>query len=383
MTNVNDSHLLHTHFAPASRQESVELSLAAAAIARVPLLWEVLNAIPCMVLVLNHQRQIVAANDAALQTLQTTVPDLIGKRPGEAVACIRAHEGPGGCGTSRHCMTCGAVQAILGSQQQNCPVTRECRILTEGASGIVPLDLRVNARPITVEGIPLIVLTIEDISHAKRLAVLQRVFFHDVLNTVSCISGYVYMLRNRPESVEEVCDELVQLSGLLTEEIRAQQDLMTAEAGDLRVQMEPVSTRPLLESLRQKYLQNAVAAERTIALRNVWEGNVTTDRRLLMRVVGNMLKNALEATAPGCTVSLDCIDRGSAVTFAVHNVEAMPEAVQLQIFLRSFSTKGETGRGVGTYSMKLLGERYLGGVVDFSSHPLEGTTFTLTLPKQR
>ena len=231
------------------------------------------------------------------------------------------------------------------------------------ASGIVPLDLRVNARPITVEGIPLIVLTIEDISHAKRLAVLQRVFFHDVLNTVSCISGYVYMLRNRPESVEEVCDELVQLSGLLTEEIRAQQDLMTAEAGDLRVQMEPVSTRPLLESLRQKYLQNAVAAERTIALRNVWEGNVTTDRRLLMRVVGNMLKNALEATAPGCTVSLDCIDRGSAVTFAVHNVEAMPSGV-LRL-TRSFAPGDRLRRG---HLAWLLGERYLGGG-SFLSHP--------------
>ena len=87
-----------------------------------------------MVLVLNHQRQIVAANDAALQTLQTTVPDLIGKRPGEAVACIRAHEGPGAADLAALHDLC-AVQAILGSQQQNCPVTRECRILTEAPRG--------------------------------------------------------------------------------------------------------------------------------------------------------------------------------------------------------------------------------------------------------
>jgi sensor histidine kinase regulating citrate/malate metabolism len=53
----------------------------------------------------------------------------------------------------------------------------------------------------------------------------------------------------------------------------------------------------------------------------------------------------------------------------------MPPEVQLQIFQRSFSTKGK-GRGVGTYSMKLLTERYLGGKLAFTSAAGEGTTFT-------
>lgn len=383
MMRMNDSASPDTYFAPAGRQDPVEFSRAVAAVAGAPLLSEVLNAVACMVLVLNHQRQIVAANEAALQALNNNASNLLGKRPGEAVSCLRAQDGPDGCGTSRHCITCGAVQAILESQQQHGPVMRECRILAQGPSGFTPLDLKVIARPITVEGVPLIVLAIEDISQAKRLAVLQRVFFHDVLNTVSCISGFVYRLRKRPESLEKVCDGLMQVSYLLTEEIRAQQDLVAAEAGDLSPQAEPVSTGSLLEELREQYLQNPVAADRAIALRTVWEGIIRTDRRLLMRVVGNMLKNALEATAAGRTVSLDCIDGGSTVTFAVHNVEAMPEEVQLQVFLRSFSTKGQPGRGVGTYSMKLLGERYLGGKVEFSSHAPDGTTFSLTLPKRR
>lgn len=38
----------------------------------------------------------------------------------------------------------------------------------------------------------------------------------------------------------------------------------------------------------------------------------------------------------------------------------LPLLVQLQIFNRSFSTKGK-GRGTGTYSMKLLTKRYLKG----------------------
>jgi sensor histidine kinase regulating citrate/malate metabolism len=54
--------------------------------------------------------------------------------------------------------------------------------------------------------------------------------------------------------------------------------------------------------------------------------------------------------------------------------------VQLQIFQRSFSTKGENGRGIGAYSVKLFGEGYLKGKVAFSSSDPEGTVFSLSLP---
>ena len=74
--------------------------------------------------------------------------------------------------------------------------------------------------------------------------------------------------------------------------------------------------------------------------------------------------------------------RGDEVLFSVHNEQVMPEDVQIQIFQRSFTTKGQPGRGVGTYSMKLFGERYLGGRVSFVSRTPDGTTFTLVLPKR-
>ena len=60
-------------------------------------------------------------------------------------------------------------------------------------------------------------------------------------------------------------------------------------------------------------------------------------------------------------------------------VQANPE-VALQIFHRSFSTKGGYGRGLGTYGMKLLGEGVLGGSVGFESTEEGGTTFWFRLP---
>jgi sensor histidine kinase regulating citrate/malate metabolism len=56
----------------------------------------------------------------------------------------------------------------------------------------------------------------------------------------------------------------------------------------------------------------------------------------------------------------------------------MPDAVKLQVFKRSFSTKGE-GRGLGTYSIKLFTENYLGGAAELTSNEVEGTTFWVKL----
>jgi signal transduction histidine kinase len=58
----------------------------------------------------------------------------------------------------------------------------------------------------------------------------------------------------------------------------------------------------------------------------------------------------------------------------------MPKEVRLQVFQRSFSTKG-ADRGLGTYSVKLLTEKYLKGKVSFSSQQGEGTTFFVLLPE--
>ena len=54
--------------------------------------------------------------------------------------------------------------------------------------------------------------------------------------------------------------------------------------------------------------------------------------------------------------------------------------VQLQLFQRSFSTKGES-RGIGTYSIKLLIENYLKGKVSFVSNKTVGTVISIELNK--
>lgn len=375
------AHRPATYFAPAGRAAADLFCYQRSLVAQQPLLCEALDAMPNMVMILNSSRQIVAANSRMLALLNATSASIAGRRPGEAVGCVRVKDGPDGCGTSPHCAVCGAVGAILGSQREGQKVVRECRILVGASVGTAAIDLRATASPLCLGDQQFTMFVVEDISKEKQLAVLQRTFFHDLLNTAGCVQGYAQFLAGSTTADNELCSQLVTVADRLIEEILSHRDLMYAESGELATRPMPVDVVEVLQSLRLEYSRHPVGVARVIRLEVSGGKMVVVDRHLLMRVLGNMLKNALEATPAGGVVTVHCVEDGGNVMFAVHNAQVMPEDVQLQLFQRSFSTKQEPGHGIGTYSMKLLGERYLSGRVDFTSRLPEGTTFMLTIPK--
>ncbi|MGQ9642378.1 MAG: ATP-binding protein, partial [Ignavibacterium sp.] len=100
---------------------------------------------------------------------------------------------------------------------------------------------------------------------------------------------------------------------------------------------------------------------------------------LLVRSIGNLIKNAFEAIKENQEVKLFTEVTDDEISFVVWNEGVIPEAIQLQIFHRSFSTKAQNGRGIGTYSVKLFVEKYLGGKVSLISNPELQTKFIITL----
>ena len=138
----------------------------------------------------------------------------------------------------------------------------------------------------------------------------------------------------------------------------------------------------ILKSVCELYANHPVSQGKAVVVTEI-RGPcvVTTDKLLLKRVLGNLVKNGLEASEEGQEVTLGFQNYGSAV-FRVHNETVMPKLVRLRVFRRSFSTKSPVGRGIGTYSAKLITERYLGGSLSFSSSQEQGTTFAVMLPIQ-
>lgn len=339
---------------------------------------EVLDAVPELILILNYNRQIVYANKAATDyIISKTGGQLFGLRPGEAIGCKNAFDTGSGCGTSHFCSTCGAVNSILQSIQGMSNM-QECRI-THTMSG-EPLDLRVWTTPISIKGETYHLFAMKDIADEKRRNVLERIFFHDILNLAGSLKGLSYLLKEPEEDPEELLLLLEEVSSNLINEISAQKMLLDAENDKLVINKSIVDANNLINSIANIYRKHDAVQGKYIEIsNNSWTGNFLTDETLLKRVIANMLKNALEASETKGKVTLKSELSGDSIIFSVHNESVMPEKIQLQVFQRSFSTKG-TGRGLGTYSIKLLGERYLGGKVGFTSAENTGTTFYIKLP---
>jgi K+-sensing histidine kinase KdpD len=393
---------MKTEFAPAERATTEEVERQHKKLAGLPFVGEFLDSIPNMSVVLNAQRQIVFANRPFAEFVGAESPEsLLGKdqcdafacayrntlglRPGEAVGCIRAALTEGGCGTTRFCKTCGAVMSILNSQSSGTLDIQECRMVCGADEQQNALDLRVWSRPITVAEETFTVFSVVDISNEKRRSALERIFFHDVLNTDGGIKGLADLLIQSDfpeEEVKDVSSMISETSDQLVEEIRAQRILTAAENGELAVDVAELHSLELLYRIIRQFHSYSIAEERTLDVdESAGHFDFTSDPVLIRRVLINLVKNALEAVPPGGKVTLNCFRDGERVCFTVHNSTVMPPDVKLQLFTRSFSTKG-SGRGLGTYSIKLITERYLKGTVSFVSNEEEGTLFTVCYPEE-
>ena len=334
--------------------------------------------------ILDGNRQIVYANDELLNLLGIrSLEPILGKRPGEVVSCMHSSENIYGCGTSEACKYCGAVNAILTSQQTNQKSTNETRITSEIDGKTISWDLRITSAPLKIKDKQFYVFSMQDISGEKRRENLERTFFHDLMNTAGSLNGLLKMLKEgtTPDESKEIIDLSEEASRDLLEEIMHHRQIKAAENGDLKADIQLYNSIGLLKSAVGKVEGHEEAlGKRIVVVDNSSGTNIGTDRVLIQRVLINMLKNALEATKQGGTITASVIDFDEKVRFQVMNETVMSKEIQLQVFQRSFTTKG-SGRGIGTYSIKLLTENYLGGKVGFISTESDGTVFFVDLFK--
>jgi nitrogen fixation/metabolism regulation signal transduction histidine kinase len=342
-------------------------------------LCQVVNAIPEIVLILNKERQIIFANQTVASLLDNEeFKSILGMRPGELLNCEHSACTPGGCGTTEFCQTCGAVNAILKCQK-GIPDIQECRITQKGTHD--SLDLRIYVTPISLDGYSFTIVSIMDISNEKRKIMLEKIFLHDIINTATSIRGAAHLLyENEQEEMIDYKEMILHLSESLIEDIVAQREIASAENNELKTELTEFNSFELLNEITQFYSVHEQGENKLIKVDpESADVKIHSDRVLLRRVLGNMIKNALEASKPYGIVTASCDIYKKQVSFRIHNDAFIPRLDQLQIFQRSFTTKGR-GRGIGTYSIKLFTEKYLKGKASFTSSTEKGTTFSVSCP---
>jgi signal transduction histidine kinase len=371
---------MQTFFAPAERATEDQLANEIAFVSKNSVMNELLRVTSGLLAVLDEHRQIVTTNDTFLKAMGIEdAAAVLGLRPGEALGCVHAQEKPGGCGTTKYCATCGAAVAIVASLSGGEPVERKCAMTIQRDGRPQDLALRVQAHALRLQEVRYVLLFVQDISQEERRAALERTFFHDINNMLGMIIPACDMLEEEQPSA---LTRLIRTASVrLSKEVYVQECLSGAAPRLDRLASENGTTAKALEDLEAFYtLHPAAKGKRLDISRHEPEVAIRTDLSLLLRVLCNMVTNALEATAPNGAVKVWTESEGGRVSFLVWNAQEIPADVAARVFQRNFSTKDQPGRGLGTYSMRLIGEKILGGEVSFTTAPGAGTTFRFVLP---
>ncbi|TVS14839.1 MAG: hypothetical protein EA424_18155 [Planctomycetaceae bacterium] len=140
-----------------------EIQAAARLIVGVPLLQEIINAMPVPVAVLNDKGQVVLTNRCWDRSVGEATNCLLGARHGELLGCSRCEDGPDGCGTARSCNHCGAAISILESQHSRGQVTCEFRLYRRTSEGPELEERLVTTTPIQVDGRDFSIFVLHDV----------------------------------------------------------------------------------------------------------------------------------------------------------------------------------------------------------------------------
>ncbi len=203
---------------------------------------------------------------------------------------------------------------------------------------------------------------INNLQEMTRIIKAQR---HDFVNHLQVIYGLV-----RLQQIEQV---ETYIAGLY-QEVKFTGDMLQLAIPELSAFL---------------LVQTGLAAARDISLEIEQESelsNLKVHPLELIAVVGNLIKNALEAvdelTTAQKTVKVKILERSKYYVIQVKNPGCISPDIKPRIFETGFTTKNDPSeRGIGLVSVKYLVEKNR-GLILVNSREREGTRFTVCYPKK-
>jgi len=209
---------------------------------------------------------------------------------------------------------------------------------------------------------------------------------HDLRSPLTVIGGYVESMREgvlapTAERLDAVHAEVRHLERLV-DDLRT---LSQAEAGELRLNREPLAPSLLLERMLQSY--RPLAIRQSVSLRvevqpDLPDANIDADR--MAQVLGNLIANSLRYTPPQGEIVLGARRSNASLVLSVRDTgtgiapDALPHVFDR--FYRADAARSRTDEsGLGLAIARSIVEAH-GGSISAESSPGLGTTITITLP---
>ena len=319
-----------------------------------------IDAPPQVLLVLDQDGAILRANSRATELLGTAV---IGRT---VIDATRSHE------------IDAVVQNTLGQQRsEERPVTW-------------------NARPYFARAVPIsgggAVLALEDQADRLRLERVRRDFVanvsHELRTPLASVRLLIETLQNsaleEPELAGRMLNQMLSEVDSITQLAQELLDLSMIESGQMPMQLTRANLHEIVDEQIVHY--ETLTQQKNLSVADTVPIDVMAevDRKMIGRVLGNLLHNAIKFTPEGGRISIGAVVAGDQITASVADTGAGIPAEDLpRIFERFYKVdraRDKSGTGLGLAIARHVVEAH-GGRIWAESVEGRGATFYLTLPK--
>jgi signal transduction histidine kinase len=169
--------------------------------------------------------------------------------------------------------------------------------------------------------------------------------------------------RDMLEASEDALNSSTNVANMITQIL----DTTKLEEGRITLNIEPVSTREVLELARQQVLSRAQSKDISITVDAPDTLFMMADRRLFPRLLDNLLSNALRYSPAQGHILMVATESGGEVVLSIHNTgKAIPLPDRERIFAKFQQGDSETNRlfgwGLGLYFCRLVVEAHSGRI---------------------
>ena len=206
---------------------------------------------------------------------------------------------------------------------------------------------------------------------------------HEMRNPLSSIKMNLQALRRRVKGDPDY-EELAEIAASQAQRVETMLDDLLQFGRPVALDPQPTTFREMTEPALAVLADKAREKNITIELSDQFNGaRLSVDREQICRAMTNLLANAIQAVAPGQTISVTgAVGNGARpahaqLLVADHGPGLSPEALE-RVFTPFFTSK-PGGTGLGLANVKKIVELH-GGTVSACNRPEGGAMFTLNLP---
>ncbi len=329
----------------------------------------------------DHRGRIIFTNRRAQHLLGRSAQELVGSR------------------LDKHLSVTGVRSLVTSVVERRQPLLRNEGILRDAEDR--PIPVLVNAAPyqredggargviVVVEDLSAVHAMQEEIRHLDTLAAIGRFassMAHEIRNPLGGISaGMDYLQRHvsiegdQAESLAMIRSEIARLDGIIRRLFEVTRP----------VKLEPIESDPVQTARRALRALEEWARQRGVRLELEREGEgelpaCHLDRDQIHQVLLNLIKNAVEASGEGATVTVklhveEDSAEGDRVVFEIIDRGAGIEADDLGRIFEPFFTRKAKGTGLGLFVSHNIVQRH-GGNLQVESQPGRHTVFRMSLP---